>query len=106
MTFSLGAILTPYIFKAMHPIVGHRSVCLLVPGSRAPFLHVSLCRKVLSKLNFSIPEEVVRKIAQCTPGVVELVLIPLRQKIEEKQRQAKVSSNSYQVRQVARRQWT
>ncbi|KAJ6658553.1 hypothetical protein lerEdw1_019941 [Lerista edwardsae] len=55
-----------------------------------------LNRKVLNKLNFSIPEEVVRKIAQCTPGVVELVLIPLRQKIEEKQRQAKMSSNSYQ----------
>ncbi|XP_066488837.1 sperm flagellar protein 1 [Tiliqua scincoides] len=55
-----------------------------------------LNRKVLNKLNFSIPEEVVRKIAQCTPGVVELVLIPLRQKIEEKQRQAKISSNSYQ----------
>nr|XP_020650872.1 sperm flagellar protein 1 [Pogona vitticeps] len=55
-----------------------------------------LNRRVLSKLNFSIPEDIVRKIAQCTPGVVELVLIPLRQKIEEKQKQAKMSSNSYQ----------
>ncbi|XP_034262076.1 sperm flagellar protein 1 isoform X2 [Pantherophis guttatus] len=55
-----------------------------------------LNRKVLSKLNFSIPEDIVRKIAQCTPGVVELVLIPLRQKIEEKQKQAKMSTNSYQ----------
>ncbi|KAJ7326605.1 hypothetical protein JRQ81_016364 [Phrynocephalus forsythii] len=55
-----------------------------------------LNRKVLSKLNFSVPEDVVRKIAQCTPGVVELVLIPLRQKIEEKQKQAKISSHSYQ----------
>ncbi|XP_034959616.1 sperm flagellar protein 1 isoform X2 [Zootoca vivipara] len=54
-----------------------------------------LNRKVLSKLNFSIPEDMVRKIAQCTPGMVELVLIPLRQKIEEKQKQAKMS-NSYQ----------
>ncbi|CAI5784958.1 flagellar 1 [Podarcis lilfordi] len=54
-----------------------------------------LNRKVLSKLNFSIPEDMVRKIAQCTPGMVELVLIPLRQKIEEKQKQAKMSS-SYQ----------
>nr|XP_060635639.1 sperm flagellar protein 1 [Anolis sagrei ordinatus] len=53
-------------------------------------------RKVLNKLNFSVPEDVVRKVAQCTPGVVELVLIPLRQKIEEKQRQMKMSSNSYQ----------
>ncbi|XP_034262075.1 sperm flagellar protein 1 isoform X1 [Pantherophis guttatus] len=57
-----------------------------------------LNRKVLSKLNFSIPEDIVRKIAQCTPGVVELVLIPLRQKIEEKQKQAKMSTNSYQDR--------
>nr|XP_056711208.1 sperm flagellar protein 1 [Euleptes europaea] len=55
-----------------------------------------LNRKVLNKLNFSIPEDVIRKIAQCSPGVVELVLIPLRQKIEEKQKQAKVSSSSYQ----------
>lgn len=55
-----------------------------------------LNRKVLNKLNFSIPEDVIRKIAQCSPGVVELVLIPLRQKIEEKQKQAKVSTNSYQ----------
>uniref|UniRef100_A0A8D2LX74 Sperm flagellar protein 1 n=1 Tax=Varanus komodoensis TaxID=61221 RepID=A0A8D2LX74_VARKO len=60
-----------------------------------------LNRKVLSKLNFSVPEDVVRKIVQCTPGVVELVLLPLRQKIEEKQKQAKVSSNSYQVGGVA-----
>uniref|UniRef100_A0A0B8RWZ6 Sperm flagellar protein 1 n=1 Tax=Philothamnus irregularis TaxID=1899461 RepID=A0A0B8RWZ6_9SAUR len=55
-----------------------------------------LNRKVLNKLNFSIPEDIVRKIAQCTPGVVELVLIPLRQKIEEKQKQSKMSTNSYQ----------
>ncbi|XP_053114192.1 sperm flagellar protein 1 isoform X2 [Hemicordylus capensis] len=55
-----------------------------------------LNRKVLNKLNFSIPEDVVRKVAQCTPGVVELVLLPLRQKIEEKQKQVKMSSNSYQ----------
>uniref|UniRef100_A0A670YYV2 Sperm flagellar protein 1 n=1 Tax=Pseudonaja textilis TaxID=8673 RepID=A0A670YYV2_PSETE len=59
-----------------------------------------LNRKVLSKLNFSIPEDIVRKIAQCTPGVVELVLMPLRQKIEEKQKQAKMSSTSYQVSRV------
>ncbi|XP_067389592.1 sperm flagellar protein 1 [Emydura macquarii macquarii] len=48
-----------------------------------------LNRKVLNKLNFSIPEDTIRKIVQCTPGVVELVLIPLRQKIEEKQKQSK-----------------
>ncbi|KAG8513421.1 Sperm flagellar protein 1, partial [Galemys pyrenaicus] len=44
-----------------------------------------LNRKVLNKLNFSVPEDVMRKIAQCTPGVVELVLIPLRQRLEERQ---------------------
>uniref|UniRef100_A0A674K6R9 Sperm flagellar protein 1 n=1 Tax=Terrapene triunguis TaxID=2587831 RepID=A0A674K6R9_9SAUR len=49
-----------------------------------------LNRKVLNKLNFSIPEDLIRKIVQCTPGVVELVLLPLRQKIEEKQKQSKV----------------
>uniref|UniRef100_A0A8D0HES8 Sperm flagellar protein 1 n=1 Tax=Sphenodon punctatus TaxID=8508 RepID=A0A8D0HES8_SPHPU len=53
-----------------------------------------LNRKVLHKLNFSIPEDVVRKIAQCAPGVVELVLIPLRQKIEERQRQSKGASGN------------
>nr|XP_014424045.1 sperm flagellar protein 1 [Pelodiscus sinensis] len=47
-----------------------------------------LNRKVLSKLNFSIPADVIRKIVQCTPGAVELVLIPLRQRIEEKQSKA------------------
>uniref|UniRef100_A0A674K6T6 Sperm flagellar protein 1 n=1 Tax=Terrapene triunguis TaxID=2587831 RepID=A0A674K6T6_9SAUR len=51
-----------------------------------------LNRKVLNKLNFSIPEDLIRKIVQCTPGVVELVLLPLRQKIEEKQKQSKVAS--------------
>uniref|UniRef100_A0A674K1X8 Sperm flagellar protein 1 n=1 Tax=Terrapene triunguis TaxID=2587831 RepID=A0A674K1X8_9SAUR len=56
-----------------------------------------LNRKVLNKLNFSIPEDLIRKIVQCTPGVVELVLLPLRQKIEEKQKQSKVASGTYQV---------
>uniref|UniRef100_A0A8C0GCX4 Sperm flagellar protein 1 n=1 Tax=Chelonoidis abingdonii TaxID=106734 RepID=A0A8C0GCX4_CHEAB len=56
-----------------------------------------LNRKVLNKLNFSIPEDMIRKIVQCTPGVVELMLLPLRQKIEEKQKQSKVASGTYQV---------
>ncbi|KAM4053902.1 sperm flagellar protein 1 [Anomaloglossus baeobatrachus] len=47
----------------------------------------TLNRKVLSKLSFSVPEDVVRRIVQCSPGVVELVLSTLRQKIEERQRQ-------------------
>lgn len=38
-----------------------------------------------------------RKIAQCTPGVVELVLIPLRQRLEERQRPRKQGLGSLQV---------
>uniref|UniRef100_A0A8C8RSA0 Sperm flagellar protein 1 n=1 Tax=Pelusios castaneus TaxID=367368 RepID=A0A8C8RSA0_9SAUR len=56
-----------------------------------------LNRKVLNKLNFSIAEDTIRKVVQCTPGMVELVLISLRQKIEEKQRQGKVASGTSQV---------
>uniref|UniRef100_A0A8B9C3R5 SPEF1 protein n=1 Tax=Anser brachyrhynchus TaxID=132585 RepID=A0A8B9C3R5_9AVES len=46
-------------------------------------------RKVLSKLNFSLPDEVIRQVVQCRPGTVEQVLLLLRQKIEEKQKQSK-----------------
>ncbi|XP_016067433.1 PREDICTED: sperm flagellar protein 1 isoform X1 [Miniopterus natalensis] len=55
-----------------------------------------LNRKVLNKLNFSVPEDVMRQIAQCTPGVVELVLIPLRQRLEERQRHRKQGTGSLQ----------
>ncbi|XP_053429885.1 sperm flagellar protein 1 isoform X3 [Nycticebus coucang] len=55
-----------------------------------------LNRKVLNKLNFSVPEDVMRKIAQCAPGVVELVLIPLRQRLEERQKRRKQASGSLQ----------
>ncbi|XP_024895748.1 sperm flagellar protein 1 isoform X3 [Pteropus alecto] len=55
-----------------------------------------LNRKVLNKLNFSVPEDVMRKIAQCAPGVIELVLIPLRQRLEERQRRRKQGSGSLQ----------
>ncbi|KAG3262906.1 sperm flagellar 1, transcript variant X1 [Ictidomys tridecemlineatus] len=55
-----------------------------------------LNRKVLNKLNFSVPDDVMRKIAQCTPGVVELVLIPLKQRLEERQRRRKQGSGSLQ----------
>ena len=61
---------------------------------------LSLClplRKVLNKLNFSVPDDVMRKIAQCVPGVVELVLIPLRQRLEEQQRHRKLGVGSLQV---------
>ncbi|XP_059748523.1 sperm flagellar protein 1 isoform X2 [Bos javanicus] len=57
---------------------------------------VSTPRKVLNKLNFSVPEDVMRKIAQCAPGVVELVLIPLRQRLEERQRRRKQGIGSLQ----------
>ncbi|XP_057384324.1 sperm flagellar protein 1 isoform X3 [Balaenoptera acutorostrata] len=59
----------------------------------------SLClppRKVLNKLSFSVPADVMRKIAQCAPGVVELVLIPLRQCLEEQQRRRKQGTSSLQ----------
>ncbi|XP_068843767.1 sperm flagellar protein 1 isoform X2 [Capricornis sumatraensis] len=56
-----------------------------------------LNRKVLNKLNFSVPEDVMRKIAQCAPGVVELVLIPLRQRLEERQRRRKQGIGSLQL---------
>ncbi|NXA57069.1 SPEF1 protein, partial [Nothocercus julius] len=46
-----------------------------------------LNRKVLSKLDARVPDEVIRKIVQCRPGLVEQVLLLLRQKIEERQRQ-------------------
>lgn len=52
---------------------------------------------MLNKLNFSVPEDVMRKIAQCAPGVVELVLIPLRQRLEERQRLRKQRTSSLQV---------
>ena len=58
---------------------------------------MSIPRKVLNKLNFSVPEDVMRKIAQCAPGVVELVLIPLRQRLEERQRRRKQGAGSLQV---------
>ncbi|XP_005380859.1 PREDICTED: sperm flagellar protein 1 isoform X2 [Chinchilla lanigera] len=55
-----------------------------------------LNRKVLNKLNISVPDDVMRKIAQCVPGVVELVLIPLRQRLEERQKRRKQGTGSLQ----------
>uniref|UniRef100_A0A2K6MTK9 Sperm flagellar protein 1 n=1 Tax=Rhinopithecus bieti TaxID=61621 RepID=A0A2K6MTK9_RHIBE len=55
-----------------------------------------LNRKVLKRLNFSVPDDVMRKIAECAPGVVELVLIPLRQRLEERQRRRKQGTGSLQ----------
>ncbi|XP_034537242.1 sperm flagellar protein 1 [Notolabrus celidotus] len=43
-----------------------------------------LNRKVFSKLNFTVPEETVRKVALNSTGVIESVLKALREKIERK----------------------
>ncbi|XP_066549657.1 sperm flagellar protein 1 isoform X2 [Amia ocellicauda] len=53
----------------------------------------TLNRQVFSKLNFHVPEEVVKKIVLSTAGVVEPVLCMLRDKIEEK-RAAKSSPDT------------
>ncbi|XP_075428878.1 sperm flagellar protein 1 isoform X1 [Ascaphus truei] len=56
----------------------------------------TLNKKVLNKLNFSVPGDVIHKVVQCSPGVVELVLNTLRRKIEEKQKQSKAAADSSQ----------
>ncbi|NXW25278.1 SPEF1 protein, partial [Circaetus pectoralis] len=66
-----------------------------VPASSTPQKLANwghLNRKVLSKLNFSIPGDMIRQVVQCRPGTVEQVLLVLRQKIEEKQQQSKAVS--------------
>ncbi|XP_064007875.1 sperm flagellar protein 1 isoform X2 [Pogoniulus pusillus] len=63
-----------------------------VPASSTPQKLANwghLNRKVLSKLNFSVPDDVVQQVVQCRPGAVEQVLLLLRQKIEERQKQIK-----------------
>ncbi|XP_070539862.1 sperm flagellar protein 1-like isoform X2 [Ptychodera flava] len=42
----------------------------------------TLNRKVFSKINYNVPENVVRQISGSKPGVVEVVLYQLRRKIE------------------------
>jgi len=42
-----------------------------------------LQRRVFAKLKFAVPEPVVRSICNCKPGVVELVLLQLKEKVEE-----------------------
>ncbi|NXK18428.1 SPEF1 protein, partial [Arenaria interpres] len=74
-----------------------------VPASSTPQKLANwghLNRKVLSKLNFSIPEDVIRQVVQCRPGIVEQVLLLLRQKIDEKQKQNKVVPGPGQERGV------
>ncbi|NWU50188.1 SPEF1 protein, partial [Dromas ardeola] len=72
-----------------------------VPASSTPQKLANwghLNRKVLSKLNFSVPDDVIRQVVQCRPGMVEQVLLLLRQKIDEKQKQSKVVPGPGQVR--------
>ncbi|XP_069653655.1 sperm flagellar protein 1 isoform X1 [Haliaeetus albicilla] len=67
-----------------------------VPASSTPQKLANwghLNRKVLSKLNFSIPGDMIRQVVQCRPGTVEQVLLVLQQKIEEKQQQSKAVSS-------------
>ncbi|XP_021238245.1 sperm flagellar protein 1 isoform X4 [Numida meleagris] len=80
----LVAEVVKFFFPAMvqlHSFVPASST----PQKLANWSHLN--RKVLSKLNFSVPSEVIRQVVQCRPGVVEQVLLLLRQKIEEKQKQ-------------------
>ncbi|XP_042750435.1 sperm flagellar protein 1, partial [Lagopus leucura] len=82
----LAAEVVKFFFPAMvqlHSFVPASST----PQKLANWGHLN--RKVLSKLNFSVPNEVIRQIVQCRPGAVEQVLLLLRQKIEEKQKQVK-----------------
>ncbi|XP_050177460.1 sperm flagellar protein 1 [Myiozetetes cayanensis] len=44
-----------------------------------------LNRKVLSKLNLRVPDELIRQLVQSQPGTAEQVLLLLRDRIEERQ---------------------
>ncbi|NXG20757.1 SPEF1 protein, partial [Grallaria varia] len=48
-----------------------------------------LNRKVLSKLNLRIPDELIRQLVQSQLGAAEKVLLQLRDRIEERQRHSK-----------------
>nr|CAB3266527.1 sperm flagellar protein 1-like [Phallusia mammillata] len=43
----------------------------------------TLNRKVLSKLHFTVPADIMQKIAECTPGIVEVFLLGLQRKIND-----------------------
>uniref|UniRef100_A0A8C3PT59 Sperm flagellar 1 n=1 Tax=Calidris pygmaea TaxID=425635 RepID=A0A8C3PT59_9CHAR len=83
----LAAEVVKFFFPAMVQLHSY------VPASSTPQKLANwghLNRKVLSKLNFSVPEDVIQQVVQCRPGIVEQVLLLLRQKIDEKQKQNKV----------------
>ncbi|KAI1894279.1 hypothetical protein AGOR_G00114180 [Albula goreensis] len=44
----------------------------------------TLNRKVFAKLNFNVPEDVIKKITLCTAGYIEPILCTLREKIDDK----------------------
>ncbi|XP_072279282.1 sperm flagellar protein 1-like [Pyxicephalus adspersus] len=44
----------------------------------------TLNRKVFSKLNLHVPDDIIRKLIANTPGVIETILYTLRQKINER----------------------
>ncbi|XP_009958581.1 PREDICTED: sperm flagellar protein 1, partial [Leptosomus discolor] len=81
----LTAEVVKFFFPAMVQLHSY------VPASSTPQKLANwghLNRKVLSKLNFCVPEDVIRQVVRCRPGTVEQVLLLLRQKIEEKQSKA------------------
>ncbi|KAM6345506.1 sperm flagellar protein 1 [Podargus strigoides] len=82
----LAAEVVKFFFPAMVQLHSY------VPASSTPQKVANwghLNRKVLSKLNFSVPAEVIQRVVQCQPGMVEQVLLLLQQKIQEKQKQTK-----------------
>lgn len=59
----------------------------------------TLNRKVFPKLNFHIPDDIIRKLIANTPGVIEPVLYTLRQKINEGlQDKNQRENNAHQVK--------
>ncbi|OXB52696.1 hypothetical protein ASZ78_000534, partial [Callipepla squamata] len=86
----LPAVLVAEVVKFFFPAMVQ--LHSFVPASSTPQKLANwghLNRKVLSKLNLSVPAEVIRQVVQCRPGAVEQVLLLLRQRIEEKQRQVR-----------------
>ncbi|KFV10191.1 Sperm flagellar protein 1, partial [Tauraco erythrolophus] len=83
----LAAEVVKFFFPAMVQLHSY------VPASSTPQKLANwghLNRKVLSKLEFSIPDDVILQVVRCQPGAVEQVLLLLQQKIKEKQKQSKV----------------
>uniref|UniRef100_A0A8B9SLZ6 Sperm flagellar 1 n=1 Tax=Anas platyrhynchos TaxID=8839 RepID=A0A8B9SLZ6_ANAPL len=89
----LAAEVVKFFFPAMVQLHSY------VPASSTPQKLANwghLNRKVLRKLNLSLPDEVIRQVAQCRPGTAEQVLLVLRQKIEEKQKKSKALPGPHQ----------